>query len=157
MAASVKTLEKRHYFSLLVGEFKDGSFTPKHTAEVDKGPDQYAGQIFCDNSGRCIMIAWVPGWKYSGYAESDVGCMSAPREIQLVDGKIKGYPVAELQHLLKDDDPSVKRTNTGFIIERTGRDPVVYEWKIQDLKILRDEYLVEVFVNGGEEVYTALL
>jgi len=28
---------------------------------------------------------------------------------------------------------------------------------IDDLKILRDGYIVEVFVNGGEAVYTALL
>ena len=73
------------------------------------------------------------------------------------NGRITAYPIKELQHLLKDEDPSVKRTECGFVIERTGRDPVIYEGKIDDLKILRDGYIVEVFVNGGEEVYTALL
>jgi hypothetical protein len=34
---------------------------------------------------------------------------------------------------------------------------VIYEGPIDDLKILRDGYIVEVFVNGGQEVYTALL
>ena len=77
--------------------------------------------------------------------------------MKLKDGKITAYPIEELQHLLKDDDPSVKRTESGFIIERTGREPVIYNGSITDLKILRDGYLVEVFVNGGEEVYTALL
>ena len=48
-------------------------------------------------------------------------------------------------------------TENGFIIERQGRDPVVYEGKINDIKILRDTYLTEVYINGGEEVYTALL
>ena len=33
----------------------------------------------------------------------------------------------------------------------------LYEGEIRDLKILRDGYVVEVFVNGGKEVYTALL
>jgi hypothetical protein len=33
----------------------------------------------------------------------------------------------------------------------------VYEGEIRDLKILRDEYIAEIFVNGGEEVYTVLL
>ena len=83
--------------------------------------------------------------------------MSVPREIKLANGKITAYPIEELQHLLKDADDSVKITDSGFVIERTGREPVVYEGKIKDLKILRDEYVVEVFVNGGEEVYTALL
>ena len=48
-------------------------------------------------------------------------------------------------------------TETGFVIAREGRAPVVYEGEIRELKILRDGYLVEVFVNGGETVYTALL
>ena len=82
---------------------------------------------------------------------------TVPREIKLEGGRITAYPIKELQHLLKDEDPSVKRTGSGFIIERQGRDPVIYEGKIDDLKILRDEYIVEVFVNGGEEVYTTLL
>ena len=51
----------------------------------------------------------------------------------------------------------VKRTEKGFVIERGGREPVVYEGEINDLKILRDGYVVEVYVNGGKEVYTALL
>ena len=43
------------------------------------------------------------------------------------------------------------------VIERDGREPVVYTGKINDLKILKDGYVVEVYVNGGKEVYTALL
>ena len=83
--------------------------------------------------------------------------MSVPREVKLINGRITAYPIEEFQHLLKDKDSSVKRTESGFIIERSGREPIIYNGKTADLKILRDEYLVEVFVNGGEEVYTALL
>ena len=83
--------------------------------------------------------------------------MSVPREIKLVNGKIIAYPVEELRHLLKDEDDSVKRTPNGFVIERANRDPVIYEGEINDLKILRDGYIVEVYVNGGQEIYTALL
>ena len=35
--------------------------------------------------------------------------------------------------------------------------PLDENGEITDLKILRDGYLVEFFVNGGTEVYTALL
>ena len=59
--------------------------------------------------------------------------------------------------MLKDEDPCVKRTETGFIVERNGREPLIYEGEISDLKIIRDEYLVEIFVNGGEEVFSVLL
>ena len=140
----------------MYGSFKDGKFSIEYSSEVDKGPDQYAGQAFCDHLGRSLLISWIPGWRYKGVAEKDIGCMSVPREIKLTDGKITAYPIEELRHLLKDDDPAVVRTENGFIIERTGREPVVYEGRIDDLKILRDGYIVEVFVNGGDSVYTAL-
>ena len=157
LTASVCPHGKPHYFSVMYGEFKDGRFDARYISEVDKGPDQYAGQVFKDSRGRCIMISWVPGWKYRGYAEKDVGCMSVPRELKLEGGRITAYPIEEVRHLLRDEDESVKRTEDGFIIERTGRDPVVYRGEVREIKILRDGYLVEVFVNGGEEVYTALL
>jgi beta-fructofuranosidase len=149
--------ENSHYFSVMYGQFEDGRFTPEYIGEVDKGPDQYAGQVFKDHLGRNLLISWIPGWKYRGYAECDIGCMSVPREIKIKNGRITAYPIEELRHLLKDEDSALKRTEKGFVIERAGRDPVVYEGKIEDLKILRDGYVVEVFVNGGEEVYTALL
>ena len=157
LAASVCPLGSRHYFSIMYGSFENGKFAVEYSAEVDKGPDQYAGQVFQDHLGRNILISWVPGWKYKGFAEKDVGCMSVPREVKLINGRITAYPIEEFQHLLKDEDSSVKRTESGFIIERSGREPIIYNGEIADLKILRDEYLVEVFVNGGEEVYTALL
>lgn len=157
LTASVCPLDKLHYFSVMYGSFAGDKFTIEHIAEVDKGPDQYAGQVFPDHLGRNLLITWVPGWKYAGYAEKDVGCMSVPRELKLKDGKITAWPAEEVQHLLKDEDDAVRRTENGFVIERAGRDPVVYEGEIRDLQILRDGYIVEVFVNGGEEVYTALL
>ncbi len=146
-----------HHFSLMSGTFRDSKFSIEASGEIDKGPDQYAGQIFKDEQGRCILISWIPGWEYINYYEKDIGCFSSPREISVENGKIKAYPVEEVRHLLKDTDQSVKITLDGFIIERTNRSPVIYKGKIDDIKILRDEYVVEVFVNGGEEVYTALL
>ena len=157
LSCSVCYTDRTHRFAVMYGDFKDGKFTPTHVGEVDKGPDQYAGQVFQDHLGRNILISWVPGWQYSGYAEKDVGCMSVPRELKLTDGKITAYPVAEVQHLLKDEDPCLQRTETGFIVNRTGREPLVYEGEIRDLKIIRDEFIAEIFVKGGEEVYTVLL
>ena len=157
LSASICPKKKKHYFWVMYGRLENGKFEIEHTAEVDKGPDQYAGQAFRDHLGRTLLISWVPGWKYEGFAERDIGCFSVPRELTLKDGRITAYPIKELQHLLKNDDPAVTRTENGFVIAREGREPVVYEGKIDDLKILRDGYLLEVYVNGGEEVYTAVL
>jgi hypothetical protein len=33
----------------------------------------------------------------------------------------------------------------------------MYVGEIKDIKILRDAYIAEIFVNGGEEIYTVLL
>lgn len=149
--------ENSHRFSVMYGSFEDGKFTPEYIGEVDKGPDQYAGQVFLDNKGRTILISWIPGWQYAGYRKRDIGCMSVPREIKLIDGKIYGYPVEEVQHLLKNSDFSVARNSKGFRIRRRGRKSVVYKGEIRDLKIIRDEYILEVFVNGGEEIFSVLL
>ncbi|MBQ8612440.1 MAG: glycoside hydrolase family 32 protein [Oscillospiraceae bacterium] len=158
LAASVCTQEK-HWFSLMYGRLADGKFHVEAAGEVDKGPDQYAGQVFADAFGRSLLISWVPGWPYAGYyAPKDIGCMSVPRQLTLgADGVVRGYPVKELQHLLKTEDPAVQRTADGFVIPRTGREPVVYSGELRELAILRDEYILEVFVNGGEEIYTVLL
>lgn len=59
--------------------------------------------------------------------------------------------------MLKDSDSAVIRKANGFKIKRTGRKSVVYKGEIKDLKIIRDEYILEVFVNGGEEIYSILL
>ncbi len=149
--------ELSHYFSIMYGSFENGVFKAEITGEVDKGPDQYAGQMFSDDKGRHILISWIPGWSYAKYRDIDVGCMSTPREILIKNGKIYGFPVEEVQHLLKDSDPAVEMTDTGFVIKRTDREDVVYNGKIDDIKIIRDEYILEVFINGGEEVYSVLL
>lgn len=157
LTASVCPYEEKRYFTVMYGDFKDGEFTVKYSRQVDKGPDQYAGQVFKDRLNRNLLITWIPGWEYAGYAEKDIGCMSVPRELKISNGKITAFPVEEVRHLLKDTDPALERTENGFIIRRSGREPVVYYGKLDDIKILRDGYVIEVFVNGGEKVYSALL
>ena len=156
LAASV-CREDGHAFSVAFGRFADGRFTVETEGEVDKGPDQYAGQIFADPHGRALLISWIPGWSYAGYREKDLGCLSVPREVTCEGGVIRAYPAKEVRQLLTESDPAVIRTEEGFRIPRQGRADVEYRGEIRDLKILRDGYVAEVFVNGGEEVYTALL
>lgn len=156
LTASV-CLQDSRSFSAMYGSFPDGRFTPEITSVIDQGPDQYAGQAFRDDRDRLLLITWIPGWDYAKKFPKNIGCMSIPRELSIRDGKITGYPPAELQHLLKDSDEAVTVTESGFEILREGRNSVVYTGPVRDLKILRDGPFIEVFVNGGEKVYSALL
>ena len=157
LTASVCAIEQDHYFYVMHGTFENGVFKSELSAMFDKGPDQYAGQVFKDHLGRCILMTWIPGWKYENSFSKNVGCMSVPREIFEKDGKLYSYPVEEVRHLLKDSDETLKMTEDGFMIERTNREPVIHSGKVTDLKIIRDDYVLEVFVNGGECIYTVLL
>ena len=103
-------------------------------------------------------MTWIPGWKFARFREGmDVGCLSVPRTITLRDGHICGNPIEELSHLLADSDPAVTVTEDGFTVNRTERPPLVHRGEVRSLKILRDEYIMEIFVNGGETVYSLLL
>lgn len=149
--------QDRHYFIAMYGEMKNGKFIPEVSGNVHFGPDQYAGQVFEDPQGRHIMITWVPGWSYRTFAEKSLGCLSLPIELVVRDGKIYGIPLEEVRHLLKPADPAVKITPSGFVIERTKRESVIFEGEIRDISILRDEYLVEIWLNGGEKIFCAVL
>jgi len=159
LAASVfhKFPGENHYFSLMYGDFDGKKFKAEICDSVDMGPDQFAGQAFVDHKGRAILISWASGWHWSGVMGQDIGCLTVPKEIIVKNGRIYCYPVEEVRHLLKDSDPAVEYTDDGFIIKRNLRECVVHKGEVKELKIIRDDYLIEVFVNGGEYVYTAIL
>ena len=83
--------------------------------------------------------------------------MSIPREITVVDGRICGRPAKEVAHLLKNSDPYVRMTEDGFVVDRMLRPSLVHKGDVHDIQILRDEYIFEIFVNGGETVYSVLI
>ncbi len=157
LLASSVCMEEGHRFSMAVGSFADGRFRPEITGEVDKGPDQYAGQVFRDPAGRALLLSWIPGWRYAGCREKDIGRMSVPREITLRNGRLCAFPAAEIQPFLTEGDPALQRTEDGFRIKRAGREDVLFEGTVRNLSCVRDRDILEVFVNGGEEVYTVLL
>ena len=103
LSTSAKRLDTGEYFfEVIFGDFDGKKFTPAIVSHFQKGPDEYAGQIFGSPDGRNIMISWIPGWKYSQY-EKCVGCLSLPLELTVEKDKIRAYPVKEVRHLLKDD------------------------------------------------------
>ncbi len=145
-----------HFFEVGVGSFKDGKFNREYAYNFDKGPDHYAGQAYNDDKGRPVIMSWIPGWSYIGFAERSIGCLSLPREMTLRDGKVYAYPIKELQYLLTGCDEAIEMTADGFTV-KGAKHEIVHRGKVHDLKVLRDEYILEIFVNGGETNYTIVL
>lgn len=149
--------ENRHYFTAMYGAFDGKTFAPEVSGSVHLGPDQYAGQVFEDGQGRHIMLTWVPGWSYSTFSEKSLGCLSLPIDLVVRQGRLYGVPLEEVKHLLQPCNPHIRRTEDGFVIARTLREDVVYKGEITQLEVLQDEYLIEVFINGGEQIVCAVL
>lgn len=157
IAASVCPMDDNHFFSIMYGDFVDGEFLVEAESTFDKGPDSYAGQIFNDHLGRAILLAWIPGWKYNGCFVRDAGCISLPKEITVANGKITGYPITEVASCLKKSDPLVEITDSGFVVKRQEHGDVIHVGEINEIGILRDKFVLEIYVNHGETVYSILL
>lgn len=102
ISTSVVKNSGEHYFEVLYGDFNGKEFFPELISHFQKGPDEYAGQIFTAPDGRNIMISWISGWNYSE-REQCIGCLSLPLEITVKENEILAYPVLEVRHLLKND------------------------------------------------------
>lgn len=106
LSASVCPNHSNHYFEVMYGSFDGKAFVPSIISHFQKGPDEYAGQIFRAPDGRAILISWVPGWDYR-YKRKCIGCLSLPLELTVKKGRIYAYPVKEVRNLLDKNDELV--------------------------------------------------
>ena len=90
-------------------DFEKCRFTIESTGELDYGMDYYAAQTMLDPKGRRLVVAWQNSWEWLPWfndfgkteQENWRGTLSYPREISLgEDGKLRVYPVEELQTIL---------------------------------------------------------
>jgi beta-fructofuranosidase len=146
------------------GAFDGQAFTPEIMAGPEKGPFFYAPQTMIDAKGRHILLAWmyefVDGHAVGNGSHENPGvdgALTIPREITVKDGKIYSYPVEEYRHLLKDGDADVIVTDTTVTLNvPRAKQPSFTAEKITDVKIFREGNCLEVFINGGEAVFTYL-
>lgn len=140
----------------VVGQFDGESFTPESYQVVEKGNAFYAPQTFLDPQGRRILIGWMNSWERE-IPEGAVraGALTIPREVALVDGRVRNYPVAEARHLLRDgagllraEGDSLALTHNGQVLLSMPRD------QVRQVSYLQDAYACEVFVNQGEVTCT---
>ena len=113
VAVSNRPKSGGHYFEVMYGQFDGRRFEPQIVSHFQKGPDEYAGQIYRDEKGRAVLISWISGWQYQP-KEKCIGCLSLPLEFTIADGRIKAYPVEEVRHLIGPDgcvtDAYIKET-----------------------------------------------
>lgn len=90
-----------HSTTYMIGSLDaaNGKFSYDGYEPVDYGFDFYAPQTAVDSQGRRIVIGWMETWETEIPTQKDhhwAGAMTLPREIVLVDGKLRFRPVAEL-------------------------------------------------------------
>lgn len=102
LSVSVCPNKSNHYFEVMYGGFDGKTFTAEIVSHFQKGPDEYAGQIFHAPDGRNILISWIPGWDYQP-KEKCIGCLSLPLEITVSGGSITALPAKEVRHLIGED------------------------------------------------------
>lgn len=126
-------------------ELEKLEFEVDYYQEMDKGFDFYAPQTFEDHQNRRLMFAWA-GIGESAYPTDDnmwAHCLTLPRELKLIDGKLIQSPVYELG-FLRENKQEIKETVTGKQIV-PGFNGDIYELSInikaQDAKTFGVELL----------------
>ncbi|PLS17441.1 glycosyl hydrolase family 32 [Bacillus sp. M6-12] len=80
------------------------SFEVHHYQELEKGFDFYAPQTFAGKNNERLLYAWagMGEIEYPSDKESWAHCLSVPRELDIVDGRLIQKPAEELKKLRKD-------------------------------------------------------
>ncbi len=85
----------------LIGHLlEDGSLCEESNQSIDYGIDFYAPQTLLTPDGRRVMIGWMQNWDTAPAMREErfkwLGQMSIPRELSIVDGRLRQWPVREL-------------------------------------------------------------
>lgn len=90
-----------YHSGVFVGKFneQEAFFDTQEFQELDKGFDFYAPQTTMTPDGRQVLIGWMglPDTVYPSDKESWANCLTIPRELSLVAGKVRQMPIRELQ------------------------------------------------------------
>ena len=141
----------------IYGDFDGKTFTPITFHTPEAGPHLYAPQTFLDSRGRRIIIGWMNDWVRKPAPDAvSFGALTIPRELTMLGGKLRNFPVEEASSLLTTEDELVEASETRLRIRtKAGEPELCYTAeKIESVNILRDTGTIEVFVNQGEQSFT---
>lgn len=153
MFSKMNESERSTYF--VVGDFRDGKLVDYHFCRPEWGPDFYAPQTFLHEKRR-IMIGWMYHWgKTSPEGCPFAGALSVPRELTLVDGQIRTYPVSEFRDFLCSTSPYLDVDGNALICRNRAGEITRRElpW-VDNVAVLQDTKSMEVFVNNGEYAFS---
>jgi beta-fructofuranosidase len=128
-----------------VGDFDGKQHQTDSWHTLDHGSSFYATNTFIDDQERTILVGWVKA-KGEGWA----GCLSLPRQIDLVDGNLSIKPAPELEKLRQSHRRYERSLET--LTENVGTAPVYGErveikarYQLEDaesfgFRLIDDEY-----------------
>ncbi|MCQ2482505.1 MAG: hypothetical protein MJ153_03360 [Clostridia bacterium] len=125
---------------------------------LESGPDFYAPQTFEAPDKRRILIAWMYNWQRSpSCAATHIGAFTIPREMKLnSESKLTMRPISEIMKKIKSESVFVKYDRGRLEIGYKGIKVFDKAYKDEPtIEVLEDIGVVEVFINGGEEVVTS--
>lgn len=126
------------------------TFEVDHYQELEKGFDFYAPQTFAGKNNERLLFAWAGMGEvdYPSDQEEWAHCLSIPRELRIVNGKLIQKPAQELTQL---------RENTNFGDLKIVKDKRnienslnQYELEIDFTDIDADKFGLELFVSETE-------
>lgn len=96
---------KGHKNIYSVGRFDcaAGKFYPEDARELDYGTNFYAAQVFEDEQGRTLLIAWMDAWgtDFPSQADGWAGALTLPRVLRMRGKTLLQQPAPELSLLRK--------------------------------------------------------
>lgn len=123
--------------------------------ELDKGFDFYAPQSFAGKNNERLLFAWagMGEVEYPTDKEKWAHCLSIPRELEVVDGKLRQKPAEELKQLRVRSESSEMEIVEGAVEIQNASDQYELELELNDLEA--NQFGVELFASETEGLVVA--
>ncbi|MEG9295901.1 sucrose-6-phosphate hydrolase [Mangrovibacillus sp. Mu-81] len=120
--------------------------------ELDKGFDFYAPQTFEGKNGERLLFGWAGMGEidYPSDKEDWAHCLTTPRELDIVNGRIIQKPARELKKLRKHSESAELRLEDGSKEWSPGS--VQYELEISLQSIEAGTFGIELFASETESL-----
>lgn len=138
--------------------YKTGFLDHNGFIELDRGFDFYAPQITVDDKNRILLISWMgmPGEEHPSEKCHWVHCLTLPRELKLVNGKIHQIPVDELKTLRKDETAYENIIIENEEISLEGIDGIKFDLEILLEEISAEDFGLKMRCSENNDEYTLI-
>lgn len=160
MFSSIKALPHRVNFAVCDFDGKRLYLDEDPFFPLETGPDFYAPQAFEAPDGRIIVIGWMYNWSRTvPMGKTHVGAFTIPRALSFdKSGRLTMNPIKEIRPYVKDESRFVTYNDGLLRIAFEGRTVLRKQLACEpSMKILEDDGVVEVFLNGGTDVITTYI